>query len=80
MVSAFGAFCAVFIYGALLDSASVLMTSSELSRGRFALTYITGFPLNVVHGISTFVFLYFMAEPFLKKLDRVKQKYGILQP
>ena len=37
-----------------------------------------GFPFDIVHGLSTVVFLFFGAEPMLEKLDRVKTKYGLL--
>ena len=33
--------------------------------------------MNVIHGISTFIFLWFMLIPMLKKIDRVNIKYGM---
>ena len=41
--------------------------------------YITGVPADAVHALSTALFLWFLSEPMLEKLDRVKVKYGLIQ-
>ena len=40
--------------------------------------YATGFPVDCVHALATFVFLMLGAEPMLEKLERIKEKYGML--
>ena len=35
--------------------------------------------MDIVHGLSTVVFLYFGSEPVLEKLDRIKTKYGLIK-
>jgi energy-coupling factor transport system ATP-binding protein len=41
--------------------------------------YVTGFPMDLMHGVSTALFLLLVAEPMLEKLDRIKLKYGMLE-
>ena len=41
--------------------------------------YITGVPADAVHALATVMFLWFLSEPMLEKLDRVKVKYGLLE-
>jgi len=67
------------LYGILLDTAAAVMFSSgELTFPALAATYLTGMPLNMVHGIATVFFLGVLARPMIEKLERVKKKYGLL--
>jgi len=76
---AFGALCAVLIYGGIMNPASALMWAGELNWG-IVLTYcISGLPMDCVHGAATWLFLWFGAEPMLEKLDRIKVKYGLIE-
>lgn len=75
----YGGAATFFIYGAIMDTASVLTVMQAWSKEAFLASYISGIPFNVVHAISTVVFLAILAEPMEKKLSRVKKKYGMLQ-
>ena len=75
----YGAVSAVVIYGGIMNAASALMWSGELSWGILAAYFLSGFPMDCVHGAATWLFLWFGAEPMLEKLDRVKVKYGLLE-
>lgn len=35
--------------------------------------------MDIVHAVSTVIFLFFGAEPMLEKLDRIKVKYGLIE-
>lgn len=75
----FGGVATFVIYGFLLDTASVTMFATDFKWETFLAMYASGVPFNIIHGVSTIVFLFFMARPFGRKLDRVKKKYGILE-
>ena len=78
-LAAFGAFAAVFLYGGIINPASALMFSAESINLRIVLSYyITGLPMDLVHGAATAIFLWLGAEPMLEKLDRIKTKYGLV--
>ena len=78
-LAAFGAFAAVFLYGGIINPASALMYSAESINLRIVLGYyITGLPMDLVHGAATAIFLWLGAEPMLEKLDRIKTKYGLV--
>ena len=76
-VCIYGFLCAVVIYGGIMDTASVLMYSNDVNTGLFTAAYISGFPVNVIHGISTIIFMALMQKGMIKKLNRVKIKYSI---
>ena len=74
----FGAICAVVIYGGIMNPSSALLWAEEMSWQIVLTYYITGFPVDFVHAVATFLFLYLAAEPMLEKLDRIKVKYGLV--
>lgn len=74
----FGFFSIFFIYGGIMNPASVLLFMPTLNKDILLAAFISGAPMDLIHGISTAVFLILFANPFLEKLQRVKQKYGLL--
>ena len=74
----FGAFTAVIIYGGIMNPAAAMMMSSETLKWETILAcYVTGLPMDLIHGFGTVIFLMIAAEPMLEKMDRIKVKYGI---
>lgn len=65
------------LYGFIMDTATVFMYTDEPTIEAFLATYISGIVFNLVHGISTVVFLWLLAKPMIQKLERMKIKYGI---
>ena len=76
----FGGISTFFIYGAIMDTASLFMFSSTVSWKGLLASYISGIPFNVIHAAATMFFLFILANPMLEKLLRIKKKYGILEP
>ena len=68
------------IFGGIMNPASVLMwANADTLTWKVLLTYyVTGFPMDCVHAFATLFFLLIAAEPMLEKLDRIKEKYGLL--
>lgn len=76
----FGAVCAILVYGGIMNPASALIWGSEsLNLHIVAGYYVTGFPMDCVHAAATAIFLWFIAEPMLEKLDRIQVKYGLVE-
>ncbi|MBQ6857128.1 MAG: ATP-binding cassette domain-containing protein [Lachnospiraceae bacterium] len=76
----FGAFSAVVIYGGIMNFAMAVMRGAEgLNRTVILAYYISGIPMDLIHGFATVIFLMFAAEPMLEKLDRIKEKYGLME-
>ncbi|MDO4830887.1 MAG: ECF transporter S component [Clostridia bacterium] len=74
----FGFISAIVIYGGIINFGSAVMAHAEMNLETIFSFYVTGFPFDIIHGVSTVVFLYFCAEPMLEKLDRIKFKYGLI--
>ena len=79
LLAIFGGFSALFIYGGILNPASVLMFQPDPTFEMFLLWYLYGLPFDLVHAIATAMFLLIIAKPMLEKLDRIKLKYGLVE-
>ena len=71
----YGFLVTFLLYGLLMDTATVFMMTDKPKLSTFIETYSAGIVFNMIHGISTFVFLYLMANPLSKKIKRILIKY-----
>ena len=78
-LSVFGGLVTFLVYGGIMNPASVLMYQAEPDWQMIMTAYITGVPADAVHALATVMFLWFLSEPMLEKLDRVKVKYGLIE-
>lgn len=74
----YGFLVTIFIYGGIMNPASVVMSVYEITWESILAAYISGIPVDLVHASSTFIFLWVGAKPLIEKLQRIKVKYGLL--
>lgn len=79
-LSIFGGLAAIVIYGGLMNPSFVLAYNANPTWPMFLSAYIVGFPMDLIHGAATAFFLWFCSRPMLEKLDRIKVKYGLVEP
>ncbi len=75
----FGLIITLVIYGGIMNPATILLSGTPFNLDTLILAYIFGLPVDTVHAIATALFLYIGAESILKKLERVKLKYGLIR-
>ena len=78
LLSLFGFFATLVFYGGIMNPASILMTQADANFGVLLASYLPGLPFDLMHGVSTAVFLLLLAKPIRKKVERIQQKYGLL--
>ncbi|MCM3749706.1 ECF transporter S component [Paenibacillus pasadenensis] len=76
----FGGAAAIVIYGSIMNVSSVLMVTPQLNLQALTAAFASGFWFDFVHAVATVFFLFILARPMLEKLDRIKEKYGLLEP
>jgi energy-coupling factor transport system substrate-specific component len=76
----FGGLSTFFVYGGIINIGSVMMFSSHFSWEVLLASYVSGFWFDMVHALATVMFLFILARPMLEKLDRIKTKYGLIEP
>lgn len=74
----YGFLVTFFVYGGIMNPASVVMSVYEVTWEGILAAYISGAPVDLVHASSTFLFLWVGAKPLIEKLQRIKVKYGLL--
>lgn len=73
----FGFLTMLFFVGPLLDTCSVFLDLPDPSLSTAWPLYVSGFPVNLMQGISTFLVMFFFGRPLLEKMDRVRLQYGL---
>lgn len=74
------AFAAVVLaVGPLLDACTIFTTGARFSWSFAFAVLAAGFPHNVIHGLFCAVTVLLLSKPLLAKLNRLKEKYGMLQ-
>ena len=74
----FGFIVTVVIYGGIMNFSTLILTRTPVNFQTITAFMLQGLPLDIIHGFSTLAVLFFLAEPMLEKLERVKTKYGLL--
>ena len=62
-----------------MNPASVIMWQNIITRGMIISAYIRGIPFDLIHALGTAFFLWFIYEPRIDKLERIKVKYGLVE-
>lgn len=75
----YGFLSVLFIFGGIMNPASILMSYGYITKSSLIAFYISGAPVDLVHATSTVIFLWFMSRPMLEKLERIKIKYGLIE-
>lgn len=66
------------LYALLVDLSSVLMMTSTYTPQSVLAIYLAGLPFNLAFAGSTAIFLFLFGEPFIRKINRITKKYGII--
>ena len=75
----FGFLTTFAVYGGIMNPASVIIWQNKITWEMLASAYAAGIPFDCIHSFSTVFFLWFIAEPMIDKLERVKVKYGLIE-
>ncbi len=76
---AFGGLGTLVIYGLIVDTSTVFTTQSKITWQALTAAYASGLVMNVIHAAATVVFLLLLARPMLKKLNKIRVKYGLME-
>ena len=75
----YGFLATVFIYGGIMNPASLVMTSYAITKRNLLAIYMSGLPVDLVHASATVIFLWVASKPMIEKLERIKVKYGMVE-
>ena len=79
IVLAMFGFCSILLaVGPLLDSCTIFTTASRITWKYVCAVFAAGFLVNLKHAIACAVTMLLLSKPLLQKLDRLKNKYGMM--
>ena len=78
VLGVFGFLTVVCVVGPLLDTCTLFTMASVINTTSVGAIYLSGLPINLMHGGATAVTLVLAGKPLLGKLHRVQIKYGML--
>ena len=73
----YGFIAVMLIYGGIMNPAGVMMYQSNITKEMIIGAYASGLYFDLIHAVSTALFLLIGAGPMLDKLERLKTKYGM---
>ena len=80
IMAVFGFFAVVLWVGPLLDCSHIFLLMSKISLESVLAVFLAGFYANFSQAICTALILLLFGRPLLDKLNRVRLKYGMMEP
>ena len=74
----FGFLATFIIYGGIMNPSTIIQTQANLNFKMIIASYLSGAPFDLIHALATAFFLWFISEPMIDKLERIKVKYGLI--
>ncbi len=78
-LSIIGFFLSFVLYGMIVDTSSVIFLADSFTLASALAVYAAGIPFSAIFGGATALFLFLFGEEFIKKLNRINHKYGIVK-
>lgn len=75
----FGFLSTLIIYGGIMNPATVIIWQDYPTFEMFISSFVLGLPFDLIHAVSSAFFLFFIADPMIEKLERIKTKYGLIE-
>ncbi len=77
LVALYGFFSVPVFYGGIVEINTIFFTVREPTAVQAAGVYLAGLPFNLLFGLSTALFLFFLYRPVLRHLERMGKKYEL---
>ncbi len=75
----FGGLSTLLVYGGIINFGTFLMSGMPMTADALLTTYAAGVPFDLIHAASSVIFLFILSRPMIKKLERIKIKYGMME-
>lgn len=72
-------FSVLILYGGIMNISSVLTYTTDINLQTVAAYIISGIPFDLIHAVSTVIFILIIGNALLKKCCRLRAKFGLFQ-
>lgn len=74
----FGGLATLLLYGGTVNLGTLLISGLPLNMPAYLSVCLLSLPFDLIHASASIVFLFFISQPMIEKLERIKTKYGLL--
>ncbi len=67
------------IYGGIMNISSVLTYTTDINLQTITAYIVSGIPFDLIHAVSTVIFVLITGDALLKKCCRLRVKFGLFQ-
>ena len=79
-LTVFGFLCILLVVGPLLDTSTFFTVATSYDAASAWAVYMAGVPVNCVHRTAVALTMLLFGKPLLDRLQRIKIKYGMMEP
>lgn len=72
-------FAVLILYGGIMNISSVLTYTTDINLQTVTAYIISGIPFDLIHAVSTVIFILIIGDALLKKCCRLRAKFGLFQ-
>lgn len=76
----YGGLSVFLLYGGIINLAGVLNAGVPLTWPFILTQYLSAIPFDLLHAAATMFFLLMLSDVMIEKLERIKTKYGLIEP
>ncbi len=76
----YGGVSVFFIYGGVVNIGTMLGSGMTINWPSVLARYISAIPMDLIHAGATVFFLFVLSQVMIEKLERIKTKFGLIEP
>ena len=78
-LAVFGFLTVFLLVGPVLDTCAIFLQPAAINWQLMKMLYLSGVPVNLIHGLCVALTLLLVSQPMFEKLERIKDKYGMME-
>lgn len=76
---AFGGLATFLLYSGIVNLGTLLISGLPPTLPAYLSFCLGALPFDLIHAVASVLFLFFISQPMIEKLERIKTKYGLLE-
>lgn len=74
----FGGASTLLLYGGIVNAGTLLISGLPVTLPAYLTVCLGSLPFDLIHAAASVVFLFFISQPMIEKIKRIKKKYGLM--
>lgn len=74
----FGGASTLLLYGGTVNAGTLLISGLPVTLPAYLAVCLGSLPFDLIHAAASVVFLFFISQPMIEKIERIKKKYGLM--